>query len=159
LLAIDDDAELAGVLAHEAGHVALDHAGRRMVEAFGLQELAAIALGRNPVAVAQIGASIAANGLLLVNSRQDETEADRFGARLASAANYDPQGIVRFLGKLEKLESGHAPPVWLSDHPTSETRIRDLQGYIAKNGLTGQVTNRADLRSMKSRLTEAPEPR
>jgi predicted Zn-dependent protease len=158
ILAADNAAELAGVIAHETGHVALDHPGRQMVAQFGLETLASLALGQQPALAEKIAASIATNGLLLANSRADEQEADTFGVRYASAANYDPQGLVRFLGKIQKLESGKSPPVWLSDHPTTESRIRDLRQYIAANHLTGSIEGGVDMQTIQSRLAPKGRP-
>jgi beta-barrel assembly-enhancing protease len=110
-----------------------------MVNALGLQTVAALALGRDPSALAQIGASIAGNGLMLAHGRSEENEADEFGVRYTSAAGYDPRGLVTFFEKL-KAQQGHTPKAltWLSTHPATESRIAHINTMIAQNNLAGR---------------------
>jgi beta-barrel assembly-enhancing protease len=138
LLAADNPSEVAGVLSHESGHVVARHSARQMVDAFGLQAVAALALGENPGLAAQIAAGVAGKGLMLANSRGDETEADEYGARYASAAGYDPRGLITFFQKLQK-EEGKTPRLmkFLSDHPATPDRITYLEAYIADQHLSG----------------------
>jgi len=152
LLAAKDEAELAGVLGHETGHIVARHPARQMVNQFGLETLASIALGRNAPGLAQMAASVASQGYLLANSRTDETEADELGARFASRANYDPHALGQFLQRISKGE----PPgvlVFLSDHPTTPARVSHLEQYIAQNGLTGQRPDATKLASVKQALS------
>ena len=81
LLAADNPSEIAGVLSHEAGHVVGRHSARQMVDAYGLQAVAALALGKNPGLAAQVATGVVGQGLTLANSRGDETEADEYGAK------------------------------------------------------------------------------
>src|SRR5512133_2163317 len=89
VLLADDGAELAGVLAHEIGHVALYHVQRQMVDALGLEALTALALGKNPGAATQIAAGVGGKAAMLANSRGDERQADGWGVVHADAAGYD----------------------------------------------------------------------
>jgi predicted Zn-dependent protease len=154
LLAAKDEAELAGVLGHETGHIVARHPARQMVNQFGLDTLASIVLGRNAPALARMGASVASQGYLLANSRTDETEADEFGARFASKAQYDPHALGQFL---QRISAGHGEPpgvlVFLSDHPTTPTRVAHLEQYIAQNGLTGQRGDSSKLAATKQVLS------
>src|SRR5512134_925424 len=72
LLAADNEAEVAGVLAHELGHVAGRHVERAMVNAYGMQSLAALALGKNPGLAQQLAASVVSTGILRAHSRSEE---------------------------------------------------------------------------------------
>lgn len=136
--AVKNDAELAGVIAHEAGHVTGRHAARSMVEAYGLQTVASIALGQNPTQLQQIAASVIANGILLHHTRSEETEADEYGVRYARAAGFDPTALITFFRTLQQ-KTGQMPKLltWLSDHPATSDRIAHLQQYIAQNHLRG----------------------
>src|SRR5512133_1356920 len=89
VLLADDGAELAGVVAHEIGHVALYHVQQQMVDAVGLEALAALALGKNPGAATQIAAAVGGKAAMLANSRGDEKQADGWGVVHADAAGYD----------------------------------------------------------------------
>lgn len=138
LLAASDPAEVAGVLSHEAGHVVARHSARQMVDALGLEAVASLALGKNPGALSQLVAGAGGKGLMLANSREDETEADEYGARYASEAGYDPRGLITFFEKLRKLE-GQQPGFakFLSDHPATPDRISHLEQFIAQQHLAG----------------------
>jgi predicted Zn-dependent protease len=68
----------------------------------------------------------------LPHSRTHETEADRIGVELAARAGYDPRAAVSLWQKMNKLAGGNEPPQFLSTHPSSESRIADLQNYSAR---------------------------
>lgn len=157
LEAAGNEAELAGVMAHEAGHVVARHAARSLVAQNGLQAMAALATGNNPGLLAQLTTGIATQGLLLKHSRADETEADEYGARYAAAAGYAPQAFVTFFGRLQQKE-GSVPGVliYLSDHPATSERIEHLNQYIASQGLTGTETGQVAYDQMRKRLKTLP---
>ena len=157
LIKADNEAEVAGVLAHEAGHVVGRHVERAMVNAYGLQALASLALGNNPSLTKQLAASIAATGVMRAHGRSEETEADEYGARYASRAGYDPHAMITFFQKLAAGES-RSPGVlaWLRTHPMAGDRIDHLKRYIRDNGLTGSILNEAEHQQIKMRLMPAP---
>ena len=153
LMAADNEAELAGVWGHESGHVVARHSARQMVDAMGAQTVIDMALGQNPNQLAELAATLAAKGALLSYSREDESAADEFGARYASAAGYDPHGLITFFQKLQKME-GDVPAFskYLSDHPATADRITHLQQYIAEKKLGGTELGAERLRPIKQRL-------
>jgi predicted Zn-dependent protease len=154
LLAANEESELAGVLGHETGHIVARHPARQMVDQFGLETLASIVLGHNAPALARMAASVGSQGYLLANSRTDETEADEFGARFASKAHYDPHALGQFL---QRISASHGEPpgvlVFLSDHPTTPTRVAHLERYIAQNGLVGEHGDSSRLAAVKQALS------
>jgi predicted Zn-dependent protease len=138
LLQTDNEAELAGVMAHETGHVVARHAARNMVAAFGLQAVTEMVVGQNPGLLQKVASGIATQGLLLKHSRSDETEADEYGARYASAVGYDPHGLVTFFQRLQATEGqGNAAMVFLSDHPATPDRVSHVSSYISAHNLVG----------------------
>ena len=153
LMAADNEAELAGVWGHESGHVVARHSARQMVDTMGLETVLGIALGQNPNELAQLAATLAAKGALLSYSRQDETEADEFGARYAAQAGYDPRGLITFFQKLKAME-GQQPAFakYLSDHPATEDRITHLQQFISEKQLSGSELGAERLRPVKQKL-------
>ncbi len=161
LLAADNSAELAGVLGHEAGHVVARHSARQMVDAFGLEAVAGVALGKDPGTAQQIAAAVAGKGAMLGFSRADETEADEYGARYASEAGYDPHGIATFFEKLLKGEGKQ--PGWaamLSDHPATPERIKHVNDYIAEHHLGGTGgTSGTQIAAVKEKLKSIPPPK
>jgi beta-barrel assembly-enhancing protease len=154
LLAATTEGELAGVLAHEAGHVVGRHSARQLVNAYGLQAVTAMALGENPGLVAQIASGVAAKGVLLAHGRSEETEADELGARYSSSAGYDPRGLISFFEKLQAKE-GKTPAIltWLSTHPATADRISHLRDFISQNRLSGSDPGAARLKPIQTRLT------
>jgi predicted Zn-dependent protease len=160
LLAAADTAEVAGVLAHEAGHVVARHSARQMVNAMGIEAVTNVALGKDPGATAQLAAGFAGQTLLLAHSRSEEIEADEHGARYAAAAGYDPRGIATFFQKLE-AGSGGSPRIltWLSTHPPSSERVEKVDRYIAANKLSAKGgRDPAPLSRVKARLRALPTP-
>jgi beta-barrel assembly-enhancing protease len=159
LLAADDEAEVAGVLAHEAGHVVARHSARAMVDMYGLQMLGALALGENPGLLKQLAANITATGLLLAHSREAEHEADVYGVKYAAKAGYDPRGISRFFKKLQ-AKQGKTPRalVWLSTHPATQDRINHVEELIHEKNLGGGQRNESRHAAIKEILRN-PERR
>jgi predicted Zn-dependent protease len=155
----DNEAQLAGVMAHETGHVVARHAARGIVAQYGLQAVAAIATGSNPGLVAQLGSTIAGKGLMLAHSRADETEADEYGARYASGAGYDPHALITFFQRLQQSE-GHTPKLlaYLSDHPATADRIQHLESYIAAHDLQGSNLGTESYAALRQRLSQVPSP-
>lgn len=153
LLAADNEAEVVGVLAHEAGHVVGRHSARAMVNAYGLQAITQLALGKDPSMAAQIAAALAGNSAMLAHGRSEETEADEYGARYSAGANYDPRGLITFFQKLQKLQ-GDTPGMlkWLSTHPTNADRISHLEQLIAQKGYRGSEIGADRLAPIKAKL-------
>jgi len=153
LIAADNEAEVAGVLSHETGHVVGRHVERAMVNAYGLEALAAAALGRNPSPAEEVAATIAGTGIMRAHSRGEETEADEYGVRYASRLGYDPNAMITFLQKLQALE-GRTPGAlkWLSTHPLTPDRIEHLERYIASSRANGSELGVARHREIRNRL-------
>jgi predicted Zn-dependent protease len=81
-----------------------------------------------------VGRTVADMGgqfLTLKFSRDDETEADIVGMDLAARAGYDPAAGVSLWQKMMAASKG-APPQWMSTHPASDTRIREIQAKLPK---------------------------
>jgi predicted Zn-dependent protease len=163
ILTAANESELAGVMAHETGHVVARHSARQMVDAYGLQAITALALGKNPNLLASLGSAVATKCFMLANSRSDETEADEYGARYAAGAGYDPHGLVTFFDKLRKQE-GNSPRILaiLSDHPATADRINHITPYIRHHNLHGATVNAPQFASVKQRVAAhvpaAPPP-
>lgn len=144
LAAADDEAELAGVLSHEIGHVIGRHSVRAMQNALGVQVIAEILLGdREGGGWGQV-AGAGAGLFMLRNSRENEFQADQFGVKLAVVSGYDPEGVLRFFEKL-LAETGGGPEGfagWLSTHPATQDRIERAREEIALYDLTGHPRER-----------------
>lgn len=127
------DDELAQVIAHEVAHALSAHTAEKMSVALATNlAVAGFALSGERSQVAMTGAVLAAAlAVQLPNSRQMEREADVIGIELAARAGYDPQAAVTLWQKMAALGNG-SPPQFLSTHPSTESRIRDLQQLAVK---------------------------
>jgi predicted Zn-dependent protease len=104
LLAADNEAEVAGVMAHEIGHVAARHAVENQTKATFLEYLAmggSIFLGGIPGMIYQNTAGLGLLGIFMKFSRSAEEEADRLGVQYMWAAGYDPTAMATMFEKLE----------------------------------------------------------
>lgn len=154
LLTADNESEVVGVLAHEVGHVVRRHSARQLVAQYGLQTVAAVALGSDPNMLKQISAAVVANGAILAHSRADENEADVYAVRYSAAAGYDPRGIAMFFRKLP-AKSGTLNKLltYVQTHPASADRIENVNAVIAREHLSGAKIGEAELKAMKQHLT------
>lgn len=129
--------EMASVIAHELGHVALGHSRRRMIDFSGqnaLRTALAMVLSRF---IPGIGVMIA-NGLTTLLaarlSRSDEYEADAYAAALLTKAGIGIGPQISLFEKLEVLTKSNsgAVPAWLMSHPKTQERIKALEALDAK---------------------------
>ncbi len=135
ILLADDESELAGVMAHEIGHVAACHAARESTRG-AMAQLAMIPVIILTGGIAGIGVNEAANfGIPAVFSkfgRNFEAQADYLGIQYAYKAGYDPNGMINFFEKLQALEKrrpGFAMKLY-GDHPQTPDRISRSQQEI-----------------------------
>jgi predicted Zn-dependent protease len=133
--AADNEAQLAGVIAHEMSHVVLRHmtnqASKRELVALPAV-LAGALTGHNLLGqLAQLGIVFTANSALLKFSRTDEEEADYNGAEMMADAGYNPIELARFFEKLEE-KAGRAGAIeeFLSDHPNPGNRIAAISDEV-----------------------------
>lgn len=130
-LQLEDD-EVAAIMGHEVAHALREHARERMGKTAATNGV--IELGSALLGLGNLGRGLAGLGgqlLTLRFSREDESEADLVGIELSARAGYDPSAAVRLWEKMMSANKG-APPQWLSTHPASGTRIRDIQANLAK---------------------------
>lgn len=124
---LNDEAELAGVLGHEIGHVAARHTAKE----YSKQQLAQLGLGvgyilsekfRQYAGIANFGVSL----LFLKFSRDNEREADNLGVEYSSKTGYDAARMASFFETLERMSdggSGSGLPEFFSTHPNPENRL------------------------------------
>ena len=137
IMAADEEAELAGVMAHEISHVVAHHAARQMTK-MNYAQIASIPLiimtsgsytGYGIYEATQLAIPVA----FLKFSRMDESEADFLGLQYMYKAGYDPQAFIQFFEKVDALEK-HKPGAvakLFSDHPQTPDRIARSEDEIA----------------------------
>lgn len=134
---LDNEAQLAGVIAHEMAHAAKRHSTDQLTKAYGVQLLLSIVLGDNPGYLAEIAANLASGLSTLAFSRQAEYEADEFAVKYLYATTYDAFALADFFVKLEGLPR---PPTFLSTHPSPEDRIAKItEHFNTCGGVHGQL--------------------
>ena len=159
ILAADDEAELAGVMAHEIAHVAARHATREMTRA-NYAQLATIPLifvgNWGVYEAASLAIQIALPLTFMKFSRGFESEADFLGLQYMYKAGYDPQAFISFFEKvkaLEKTKPGTLARAF-STHPPTPDRIEKTQQEI-RNILPARpeyMVNTSEFNDVKARL-------
>jgi predicted Zn-dependent protease len=151
---LDSEAELAGVIGHEIGHVTARHGAQRATrqQRAGIGVLAATVLGAVLEGAGVGGATdlasqvsqTAAAGYIASYSREQETQADQLGAEYLARNRYNPQNMVEVIQVLKNQESfaaeaakaeGKPEPSasnWLASHPANDKRLADIKAYATR---------------------------
>jgi len=131
-----DELGVAVVMGHEVAHAIANHGRERMsqglIAEFGLGTLSA-AMGQNPTATQNIfmqAVGVGTNVGMLKFSRSHESEADHIGLIFMAMAGYNPEEAPKFWERMTALSGGQQPPEFLSTHPSHDTRIQDLNGWM-----------------------------
>jgi beta-barrel assembly-enhancing protease len=131
--AADNEAELAGVLAHEMSHVYMQHSAKQAPKATVAQIIAGLAGAVLPQSgigsLGRMGIQIGAGTLLMKYSRKDEAQADAVGAIIMYRAGYNPKAMADFFQKLEQKYGSGGLQI-LSDHPNPGNRQANIQKEI-----------------------------
>ena len=155
-----NEAEMAGVMAHEISHVALRHGTAQatkgekfQIGAIAGQVLGAIVGGTAGSVIAQ-GSQFGLGAYFLKYGREYETQADILGSQIMARAGYDPRQMANMFKTIE-AQGGGGGPEWLSSHPNPGNRYNTINReaqmlQVNGNGGTG---NQAEFQSVKSRLT------
>ncbi len=166
IAAAENEAQLAGVIAHEMSHIVLRHptnqASKRNLVALPALLAGALAGGSLLGHLAQLGIAFTANSALLKFSRADEAEADYNGAQIMADAGYNPRELARFFENLEgKSGRGDVLGQFLSDHPNPGNRaaatddeIRQMPRRTYASDETGQFSRIRDV----ARRVPTPAP-
>jgi predicted Zn-dependent protease len=158
ILAADNEAELAGVMAHEIAHVAARHTTRQLTRAqfANYMSLPLIFIGGGIGLAAREAAGIGLPITFLKFSRGFEAEADYLGIQYMYKAGYDPNEFVNFFEKIqaqEKKKPGSMAKVF-TDHPQTPDRITKSQEEIATilPAKEQYIETTSEFNDMKSRL-------
>jgi Zn-dependent protease with chaperone function len=162
LEAVDNEAQLAGVMGHELAHVVLRHGTHQASKASLLQLPAALAAGAAGAgggllgSLAQLGIGLGANSVLLKFSRDAESEADALGSHFMAEAGYDPIEMARFFNKLNST-GGPSGPQFLSDHPNPLNREAAIQAEVKTLPARTYGYNSGDFAKAKAELAKLPK--
>jgi predicted Zn-dependent protease len=134
---VDNEAQLAGAMAHEMSHVILRHGTHEASKANIIEiplALASMVIGNGSMMaqLARYGLGLGANSFILKFSRDAESEADALGAHLMAEAGYDPIELGRFFARLQNSggQGNTRLAQFLSDHPNPGNRERAIEEEI-----------------------------
>jgi len=159
----DSEEEIAGVLAHEIGHVAgrhISHQISRQLLILGIVGLAsAVIKDEDLKSAVQIGGGAYLFFSTLKFSRDNEREADYLAIQMLYDSGYNPSGMKVFFQKLLEMKKGGIELPFLSTHPTTEERIMNIEYYISKLPPENYKTqNRKNFIYVKRLLSTYPLP-
>ncbi len=146
---LNSEAQLAGVLGHEVGHVVGRHGAEHLAKqqlGGSLVNAVGIAASDNPDSARQAAVvAQAVNQLVSLRyGREDELESDRLGFQFMTTAGYNPKGIVELMQILASARQGGQQPEFLSTHPDPGNRVQRLNALIAENFPNGVPANLAE---------------
>ncbi len=163
--AAKNEAELAGVMAHELSHVVLRHGTANVCRAQNLQGIAGVigaVLGNGVLGtIGGVAAQIGAGSVLMKNSRAAETDADVLGSQIMARAGYDPTAMADFFETLAGEQSREPGKLerWFSDHPQPtdrRDRIKKESQLIGARGSSREVGGFADVKRTLMGMPKAP---
>jgi beta-barrel assembly-enhancing protease len=165
LKAVDNEAELAGVMGHEMSHVILRHGTSQATKANMLEVSAAFAeqmAGKDSMMgkLAQLGIGLGANSVLLKFSRGAESQADLTGTHLMAESGYDPRELAHFFNKLSDPGKGLAGSVaqFMSDHPNPGNRQKAIEDEARALPAQQYGYETGNFKRMKAMVMKIHEP-
>lgn len=157
--AADNEAQLAGVMAHEISHVVQRHGTRAASKQMGAQLPLAILgglMGNSTLSkAAQLGISFGVGSYFLKNSRQSESEADLLGTDVMYDTGYEPKQMAVFFEKLEKEMGASATSTmnqFLSDHPNPGNRAEAVSQEVKTLPPRTYLADSSDFNDIKARV-------
>ena len=157
---VDNEATLAGIVAHEIAHAERRHVTQRLTAYYGVSVLLSFILGGNPSFISELAANLFVGLAFLKNSRDDEAEADYYSIQYLRTTKYYPGAITFFFDKIkeEEKKKGHTPgdlDRLLSTHPLPDDRIQAVNEILntmkpRPDPTKGLFTN--EYQKMKQRL-------
>lgn len=150
---LDSEDHLAGVLGHEIAHAELRHSSLRLQKEYGAERLLDFALLSNPLSLRNaVNATILKDLMTLDFSRDQEAQADDYSVRYLSTSGYACDGASGFFSKLLDKGQDVNVPEFLSDHPASDARVRDIRRAAEQAGCSTELTDSAAWREVQASL-------
>jgi beta-barrel assembly-enhancing protease len=135
---LETEAQLAGVLGHEVGHVVGRHSSEHLAKQKLTQGLiGAVGVGAGDFNSARM-AQMVGQMVNMQYGRSDELESDKFGVKFMTDAGYDPNALIGVMKILEETSGGARQPEFMSSHPNPGNRVAQIEAAIQEyypNGL------------------------
>ena len=141
---LENEAQLAGVLGHEIGHVIHRHSAEQMAKSKLSQGLVGAVVAGTGDYSSGNAAQMVAQMIQLKYGRGDELEADNWGLYNMAKAGYDPTEMVKVMEILKKAGGGGGQAQIFSTHPNPDLRIKEIKQYIEKaypSGVPGDLSS------------------
>ncbi len=164
---VDDQSELAGVMAHEIGHVVARHSTKQLSKQLVLAGIiigASEAIGQKSEkwgAIAQVAGSLGFFLGMMKYSRDDEREADWLAINEIHLAGYNPEGMVTLFDKFKKLHKRNPSRFeqFFLSHPNTDERINNMRQELTKLDYKGKdYPGSPEFGDMKKKLSKLPPP-
>lgn len=159
-----DEAQIAGVLAHELSHVLLRHGTAQATKATPYQIgsiagaiLGAVVGGRKGEIISQ-GTQLGIGTAFLRFSREYEKQADILGTQIMARAGYDPREMANMFKAIEQQNGGTGAPEFLSSHPDPGNRYDYVMQEAETLRVQNAVRDTGEFRDVQARLSAAPYP-
>lgn len=154
---MDNEAQMAAVMAHEISHVVARHGIKRLQATLGVALAYELALGDEDSEIIHTAVNLGLGLLSAGYSRSNEREADDYGLTYLVRAGYDPQGMVGMLEKLAAIGGRSSAGVFeklASTHPETQERIRNTKAQMARMNVnrSNLIVGEQYYRQMRSRL-------
>ncbi len=151
---LQNEAQLAGVLGHEIGHVIHRHSAEHMAkQGLGQALVGAAVVGSSGEdgagRFAGVAAQMANQMLQLKYGRDDESESDTTGIDYMAKAGYDPRQMLGVMEVLKKASGGRGGVEWMQSHPLPDTRIQQIAQLIEKNYKKDQLAQLSEGRPLQ----------
>lgn len=160
IAAAGNEAQLAGVMAHEMSHIALRHGTHEASKGNVVNMLAGLAgtvTGNGLMgALAREGINLGANSVLLHYSRDAESQADYNGAQIMADAGYDPVQMAEFFQKLETNGSDGRVAQFLSDHPSPGNRVKAVEQEVQMMSARSYTANTGQFQRIQQIVRNLP---
>jgi hypothetical protein len=157
-----NEAEMAGVMAHELSHVVLRHGTAQASKAtkYQLGELAGAVLGAivggTAGSVIAQGTQFGLGAAFMRFGREYERQADLLGAQIMAQVGYDPRDMANMFKTIEQ-RSGSGGPEWLSSHPNPGNRYEAITREAASLRVSNPIKDSADFSRSQARLKSMPK--
>jgi predicted Zn-dependent protease len=151
---MDNEAQLAAVLAHEVGHIVARHSIKRLQAVYGYSIIMEVALGDQMSTTARQMVDAATGLIILGYGRENEYEADDYGILYAKKAGYNPKGMIQLFELFKQME-GNPPNTFeklFMSHPPAGDRINNGNKEIQKIGGTNLPYYQNEYATIKAQL-------
>ena len=150
---LEQEDHLAGVMGHEIAHAELRHSSVRLQKEYGTKRLLQFILLTSPMSMREAGALVILKDLTSLSySRGQEAEADDWSVDYLAGAGYACDGTAGFFEKLLANQDDVGIPEVLSDHPDSESRVRDIHARAAELGCSTTPGDQSQWRAFQNSL-------